>query len=397
MNRKKTTFIIVALIVLLGGSAGLSYLFILLKPESPKKPPIELKRYVKTEVVKYSTIVSPLAAKGRVVSSQEVALISEAAGKIQAGSVAIKKGTSFKKGQLLAVIYKDEVELALKARKSEFLNTIANLLPDINVDYPDYISDFTEFFNKIDIDKDLPDLPPYQNDQFKVFLASRNLLSAYYGILQDEKKLKRHSLYAPFNGAFTSVSYQVGSYANTGAQVARMIRTDQLEIEVPVKNVNSKWIKIGDKVQVFSENEASDIEGTVVRKAKFIDVNTQSRSIFVQISDFHEDELVVGGYEKVVFSGQEMEQAMEIPRNAIFNFNEVFIVKDGMLKKSEVEVLKLNENSLIFKGIPEGYNVVVEPLINAKENTPVNILGSDENQPENKKKDKNLNKQSKTK
>ncbi len=378
MIRRKTSFIIVALIVLLGGSAALSYLFISLKPEAPKKPAVDMKRFVKTEIVDYSTIVSPLSAKGRVISSHEVALIAEASGKIEKGNISLKKGTSFKKGELLGVIYKDEVELALKARKSEFLNTIANLLPDIKVDFPQYLNAFVKFFNDIDINNDFPDLPNYNDEKFKVFLASRNLLSDYYGILQDEKKLKRHSLYAPFNGTYTTVSYEIGAYVNAGVQVAKMIRTDQLEIEIPVKNVNSKWIEIGDSIQVYSDNGNSLMIGSVIRKADFIDANTQSRSIFVKVTSFNKNELVVGGYKKVVFPGQEIENSMEIPRNAVFNYNEVFIVKNGMLKKEEIEILKWNENSLIFKGIEEGENVVVEPLINAKENTPVNIIGENE-------------------
>jgi len=395
MIRRKKVFIVVALIVLLGGSTGLSYLFISLKPESPKQPPMDMKRYVKTEKVKYSTIVSPLIAEGRIVSSQEVSLIAEAAGKIEEGSILLKKGASFHKGQLLAVIYKDEVELALKARKSQFLNTIANLLPDIKVDFPDYLTDFTVFFNEIDINRDLPELPSFKNEQFKVFLASRNLLSDYYGILQDEKKLKRHSLYAPFNGSFTSVNYEAGSYANTGVQVAKMIRTDQLEIEVPVKNINSKWIRIDNMVSVYPDNGNFVIKGKVVRIASFIDVNTQSRSVFVKLSDFSENELVVGGYKKVVFPGQEIDNSMEIPRNAVFNYNEVFVVIDGMLKKSEINILKWNENSIIFNGIPEGSIIVTEPLINTKENTPVNILG-DEDTPQDSLKNKNYNTQLKT-
>ena len=136
MSWRKITFIVVALFILLGGSAALSLLFISLKPEPPRRPDKGLKRFVKAETVFYTEITSPLSAKGRVVSSNALTLVSEASGKIEEGTVALRKGTSFKKGQLLAVIYKDEVELALKARKSRFLTTITSMLPDIKVDYP---------------------------------------------------------------------------------------------------------------------------------------------------------------------------------------------------------------------------------------------------------------------
>ena len=175
MSRRKTTFIIVALIVLLGGSWGLSQLFISMKPEGKKKPDVNLKRFVKAEKVEYQRLVSPLTAQGRVVSSSEVTLVAEAAGKLETGSVALRKGTTFKKGQLLAIVYKDEVELALKASKSRFLSTITSILPDIKIDYPNYCARFSDFFNAIDIDKELPGVPEVDNEKLKVYLASKKL------------------------------------------------------------------------------------------------------------------------------------------------------------------------------------------------------------------------------
>lgn len=374
MSWRKITFIVVALIVLLGGSAALSMLFVSMKPEPPRRPEMELRRQVKAETVSYSEITSPLSREGRVVSSSEVTLVAEASGKIESVGVPLRKGTSFKKGQLLAEIYKDEVELALKARKSRFLTTMTSLLPDVKVDFPDYLNTFETFFRAIDIEKDLPELPEVRDEKLRIFLASRNVLSEYYGIRQDEKRLSRHSLYAPFNGTFTQVNFEVGGYVNTGGQIARMIRTDQLEVEVPVENGKSKWIEIGDKVQVYS-SDRSVRPGVVVRKSDFIDRNTQSRSIFVKVENRPGDELLAGEYKLVEFPGQRIEAAMEIPRSAVFNTNEVFAVIDGKLKKQTINVLKWNETTLIFNGLEEGMKIVTEALVNVKENTPVDIFG----------------------
>jgi len=377
MSWRKITFIVVALIILLGGSAALSELFVSMKPEPPRMPEVVLKRFVKAETVAYSEITSPLKRKGRVVSSSEVALVAEAAGKIESGEVALRKGTSFKKGQLLATIYKDEVELAIKARKSSFLTTITTLLPDVKVDFPDQLEAFTQFFSSISMNRKLPELPEIKNEKFKIFLASRNVFNEYYGILQDEKRLSRHSLYAPFDGTFTQVIVEVGGYVNTGGQIARMIRTDQLEVEVPVENYQSEWIKIGDKVQVFSNQNESVKQGVVVRKSDFIDANTQSRSIFIKLLNSESNKLLSGEYMEVEFPGQKIQNAMELPRGAVFNSNEVFTVIDGKLKKQVIEVLKWNETTLIFNGLEEGTKVVSEPLINVKENSPVGILGEE--------------------
>jgi RND family efflux transporter MFP subunit len=227
------------------------------------------------------------------------------------------------------------------------------------------------------MNKKLTELPEIKNEKFKIFLASRNVFNEYYGILQDEKRLSRHSLYAPFDGTFTQVLFEVGGYINTGGQIARMIRTDQLEVEVPVENYQSKWIKIGDKVEVYSNAQEWVKQGVVVRKADFIDANTQSRSIFVKVLNSETLELLSGEYIEVEFPGQKIQEAMELPRGAVFNSNEVFIIVDGKLKKQVIDVLKWNETTLIFKGLEEGAKVVSEPLINVKENSPVGIVGEE--------------------
>lgn len=389
MSWRKITFIAVALVVLLGGSAALSKLFISMKPEPPKRPEVEMKRFVKTETVQYAEIVSPLTRDGRAVSGSEVTLVSEASGKIEPGNVLLRKGTAFRKGQLIAEIYKDEVELALKASKSKFLNTMTLLLPDIKVDYPDQLQAFETFFRAIDLEKNLPEMPVVKNEKLKIFLASRNMFSEYYGIKQNEKRLERHSLYAPFDGTFSQVNFEVGGYVNTGGQIAKMIRTDYVEIEVPVPNLDSRWIKIGDRVNVISEDGSSK-PGSVIRKAHFIDANTQSRSIFVQVKNFSTEGLLPGEYKLVEFPGQKIAEAMEIPRGAVFNSNVVYTVVDGKLKKREIDVIKVNEKTLIFNGLEEGAKVVVEALINVKENTPVGILGEEKpNQTGQGKKGKN--------
>lgn len=386
MSWRKITFIVVALIILLGGSAALSMLFVSMKPEPPRRPESEMKRFVKAATVEYSDISSPLWREGRVVSGSDVILVAEAAGRIESGNVSLRKGTSFKKGQLLATIYKDEVELALKARKSRFLTAITTMLPDIKIDFPENYTHFQQFFNSIDMDQELPELPDITEEKLKIFLASRNVLSEYYGIQQDEKRLARHSLYAPFNGAFTQVNFEVGAYVNSGGQIARMIRTDQLEVEVPVENGQSKWIHLGDEVEVYSRNRQMVRPGKVVRKSDFVDPNSQSRSIFVWVQNQPNDPVFAGEYKEVKFPGQRIAQSMEIPRNAVFNSNEVFTVIDGKLKKEQIHILKWNENSLIFNGLEEGTIVVTEPLINVKENSSVGIFGQEtaDKQNENK-------------
>lgn len=365
--------IVAAFIFIVGLAFGIMKFLVAQKDDPYSRPPVVAKRYVKTEKVEYKTIVSPVKATGRVNSVSELDIIAEASGKILVFNISLKKGAKFSKGDVLFTIYPDEAALALKSRKSQYLNQLANLLPDIAIDYPDYEQIFRDFFNAIDINKPLPVFPEMNNEKLKIFLASRNILSDYYGILREELQLSRHTIKAPFDGTYADVYLEAGAYANTGGRVAHAIRTDVLEIEAPLERFDAEWVKIGDKVIVQSDLKADEWKGKVIRKSEFVDFKTQSQNIFIQVQNKNKKPLLVGEYLDVTFPGHPIENAMEVPRNVVFNTNEVFVVDGQRLSKRIINIIKLNEKTLILSGLKEGELLVMQPLINVQEGTLVEL------------------------
>jgi multidrug efflux pump subunit AcrA (membrane-fusion protein) len=339
------------------------------KPPPPVRRSIEARRFVKFEPVRYIRIESVVAGPGRVASVAEVDIVAEASGSIEPGQVRLKKGSQFRKGDVLFRIYPDEAILALKARKSQYQNTLAGILPDLKIDYPEAEVGFRRFFSSIKVDKALPPLPEVDNDQLKIFLASRNVLSEYYSIQRDELSLERRTIRAPFNGTYKEVYLEAGAYTNMGGRVAAAIQTDQLELEVPLRRDDAAWVRIGDPVQVQSESRHLSWKGTVIRKSPYVDEGTQSQEIFVQVSDQGNQSLLAGDYVHATFPVRPIEGVMEIPRNAVFNSDEVFVIKNGRLSKQEISIVKTNERTLLFNGLPEGDSVVVQQLINVSEGT----------------------------
>lgn len=366
--------VIAALIFIIGMAYGLMRYLILIKEEPKMRPQKESKRYISADEVKYTTIISPTSAPGRLSPLAEFDLVAEASGKLLPGNIHLKKGSTFFKGQVLFTVYPDELALSIKASKSQYLNTLANVLPDIRVDYPQEMEKFNEFFAAIKLDKKLPPLPELENEQFKIFLSSRNLISEYYKIKKDELQLSRHTVYAPFNGTLSEVYTETGAYINTGGKVARMIQTDMLELEVPLERFDAEWVKIGDQVKVYSEKSGAEKTGTVVRKNLFIDANTQSQGVFIRINNLSEPKFLAGEYLKAFFPGHPVKDAMEVPRNIVFNSDEVFVIEEGRLQKKKINVIKINnENTLVFNGLPEGDSLVMQPLINVHEGSLVDV------------------------
>jgi multidrug efflux pump subunit AcrA (membrane-fusion protein) len=366
--------IIVAIIlVILGGGFFLMWYLSGLKEQPEQQEIADVKRRVKDAKVEYSQINSSIVAPGRLGSMRYVDVISEVQGEILQGGIPLKKGQRFKKGDLLVRIFDKEMDYNLKAAKSRFLNSIVNILPDFRFDFPDEYPLVKKFFDDIQIDKPLPELPEIDSEKVRIFLASRNILNDYFTIKGTEIRLYKHWIYAQFDGTFTDVMLEAGSIANPGSRIASIISTERLELEVPVEVKDIPWIKVDQKVNIYSEDGNMEWQGIVIRVADFVDPNTQSVSVFVKVVPSANQPLYEGQYLQARFNGKVINDAMEIPRRAVFNANEVFVVDDNMLRKARINVIKVNRETLIFDGLDEGTVLVTEPLAGATEGNKVEV------------------------
>jgi hypothetical protein len=110
-----------------------------------------------------------------------------------------------------------------------------------------------------------------------------------------------------------------------------------------------------------------------------VDENTQSQTIFISVPYNHKKPIMAGEYFVAHFPVRPIEGVMEIPRNSVFNSNEVFVARSGRLAKEQINIVKVNESTLIFNGLPEGDSVVVQQLINVSEGT---LIQTDKDAPQ---------------
>src|SRR5210317_1970560 len=200
MKRKLIVLVSILAIFVLSFSA-MSY-FAAQKETPETEIPDNVARKVKTLPVKYEPVSYTISQTGRLGSQSYVDIISEVQGEILAGNVPLKKGQRFKKGDLLIRIYDEITDYNLKASKSRFQNSIANILPDFKIDFPEDYDKIKNFFDQVKINEPMPELPVITSDQQRIFLASRNILNDYFAIKTSEIQLAKHSIYAPFNGTF---------------------------------------------------------------------------------------------------------------------------------------------------------------------------------------------------
>ena len=371
---KKKLIVAAVAILILAGGFGLMRYFASLKEAPPERTPPVSANFVKVEPVKYNKIETEIVAYGRVGSSQPIDLIAEVGGRLLPGAVPVKEGQNFRRGQLLFRVFDDEVKLNLQSRKSEFLNILATILPDIKIDFPDSFQNWDQYFQQIDIEKELPQLPKPASSKEKTFLAVRNILRDYYSIKSQEENLRKYFVYAPYNGSFSSVTLEAGTIVRPVSNIARIIRTDQLELEIPVEVKDIKWLEIGKQVNIYTQNEQSEWTGRIVRIGDIVNPNTQSINVYIDINSKSEDPIYDGLYLKAVIPGKSIEAGMEIPRRIIHNENEIFIVEQGELKSRQINIEKVDRDNVIFSGLEEGKVVVLEAPTNASEGMKVEVL-----------------------
>jgi len=374
MNIRKALISIVVVVIVIFAAASLSQYFVATKavPESKEKE--EAKLFVRAVPVVYEANTSGITATGRLTSQHAVDLSAEVSGQLLQGNVNLKEGKKFKEGDILVRIFDEEAKNNLKASKSRFLNGIAGILPDMKIDFQGSYKKWVTFFNSIDITKSLPDLPKIDSDKEKVFLASRNILNDYYTILSSQIRLSKYTIRAPFNGTFTSVMMEVGSIVNPGSRIATMIKTDKLELEVPIRMEDIYWVNKGDDVVAKTKDGLHSWKGKVIRKSDYVDPGSQSITVYVALNPTKEYPLYQGQYLKAEFAHKKLDNTMELPRNAIFNKDYVYTIVDGKLKKEQVVILKTNETSVLLSGLESGIMVVTEPLVNAQEGINAEIL-----------------------
>ncbi len=371
MKRKKIIYLIGSLAVI-GVAVALSGFFMRNQPEPRQNRKQENLISVQADTAFIREVHPSMQYEGRIQSYETVSLASEVTGRIMEGEVPFKEGEDFEKGDLLIRIYKEDAQAAMTSGKSNFLRTLSSILPDLKVDFPDQYKKWKAFFNAIDVRGDLPALPEIHSEQEQVFLASRGVLSEYYSLRQQEIRLKKYNLYAPFDGAFQKVHQQVGAIASPGQGLASVVRTDRLEAVIPVPAEDARWIRPGDDVELTGNNGVKH-SGTVTRIADFLDPSTQSVNVYVRYFPRGEKTFKVGEFVQASFDITKPVSGFTIPREALLDQGAVYIVNDHKLRIKPVEVIRKLEDHAVVSGIKEGALVVVESLVDVNEGQKVEI------------------------
>jgi RND family efflux transporter MFP subunit len=262
-----------------------------------------------------------------------------------------------------------EASFNLKAQKAALLTAITQMMPDLKFDYPQSFEAWDTYLSSYDVNSTLKALPEPQSDSEKYFVAGRNIYSQYYNIKSLETRLSEYSIYAPFSGVLTSVNIDPGGMAMPGNTLATMINTSSYEYITTVPYESLSYIKPGQKVDLYVNEEGQNWTGTVSRIGTQIDPNTQNFPLYITVMG---KELKDGMYLKGTLEGKALEGIVTLPKTTLVDANHVFVVDDSTLVRKTVEPVKRTKDHVLIRGLTSDDQVVVSSLAGLFEGQKVN-------------------------
>ena len=320
-------------------------------------------KFANVQVVLNKTYPVIVSGSGRVMAGTMINISSEVQGLLNS-PISLKKGTSFKKGDLIFKIRDTDAKLSLAARKSNYLSQWTSVLPDLATDHSKQYDKWYNFFNSITVDQPLEEFPNFTTSKEKNFIISRKLLAEYLNIKSDEYRLTKYFQVAPFNGSIVEAYIDQGAIVNPGSPVIQIIRDDELEIEIPLAVKYMQKIKIGSSVTLIEDE--IEFMGKVVRVGNFINANTQSVPVYVK--PINKLPLYYGMYVKAKLELNPLELVCKIPRTAIFGENKIYIVDmDSTIHSTKINIRSSDERNYYVDNLKDSIIYLPQPIVNAKD------------------------------
>lgn len=330
------------------------------KPEGKKAVPKE--PVVLSSIMENKAIEVDINGYGRVSSTTPINLTSEVSGIVLSGNIDFLPGGNFQKGDLLLRVDDRQAKLDLLTAKSQLLNALASLLPELKIEFPDQYTKWQKYFDGFDFEHKLKDLPNPDNPKIKLYLARFNVYQLYFNVKNFEIRNEKYLIWAPFNGSIISVDSRPGSTARVGSVFGQIIKTDNMEVKVEIPATDLRWIKIGSKASINTEGNEVYSKGTVERIGRQLDMQTETVPVYVGLSD-KQSNFSDGQFVEVNFPPINIEAAFKMPEKALYENSFIYIINNGKLKKTSVKPLHFQGDAVILGDGPSpGDTVVVQSL-----------------------------------
>ncbi len=296
-----------------------------------------------------------LHAKGTVVPAMEIILQPEVGGRVVWQSGELVPGGRFEDGQAILKVDDRDYRLAVESYRSQVRR--ARLDYTLEVRRSEVAKREWNNFGEMDATDEQRALAQREPQLEAAKLA---LKAADSSLKRAELDLKRTMLRAPFNSMVVSETVDLGQLITPQTAVARLVGTDEYHVQVSVPVEALRTIRVrtearpGSPTTVTQRVGEGRIErrGEVIRQLPDLDPGGAMARILVRIDDPLGEEgelpLLLGAFVDVTAEAQPISDAIRLPRSALRNGREVYVMNDrDLLEIREVQIAWSEPDSVL--------------------------------------------------
>ncbi|WP_411893628.1 efflux RND transporter periplasmic adaptor subunit [Winogradskyella sp. A2] len=333
--------------------------FIIEKNVRKRPVPEKVVKTVFVETVQNSTVQIVIPANGSLVAKRRVELFAEVQGVFKTGNKLFRPGQEFRKGETLIRIDASEHYASVQSSKSNLYNSIAAIMPDLRLDFPEVYSKWQSYLNGFDLNKSTPKLPEMTTEKENFFITGRGIISNYFNVKNLEQRLAKYNIKAPFSGILTEALVTEGSLIRNGQKLGEFIYPGVYEMEVALSKSYASLLKVGEPVELNNIDKTERYSGVVTRVNGSIDPTTQTITAFIEVKN---ETLKEGMYLEANLNAKEEQNAFEINRNLMLDGDQIFVLRDSILDVIDVQPIYYSDTKVVLKTIPDGTVILAKPV-----------------------------------
>lgn len=200
--------------------------------KGPPPTPVRISEVKEEKILESVTLVGTVEPRTRSVVASEISGLVE--------KFPIEEGYRIERGQLLAKLKTDTLEVKLEAAEASLRETLVR-----------HEQAERQLARTLALHEEgLTTLKQYQDDEAEEKALTEKATQLRAEIRQINNDLQKSRVTAPFSGAVVKTLTEVGMWLSQGGAVAELVDIDHVRIQVPVPERLIGQLKVGDSVSV---------------------------------------------------------------------------------------------------------------------------------------------------
>ena len=309
---------------------------------------------VRTVTVRPQTLTERLSTTGTLRANEDVELVVEIAGKVQA--IHFREGQPVRAGELLLEI--DDTQLVAERDRAAYRLNLAER---------------SETRQRRLFEDGLT-----SQEQYDFAQSELNVLRAELELVR--ARLAKTRIRAPFAGVVGLRMVSVGSYLTPQTRIATLQDFDPVKVDFAVPEKYASHFAVGDPIRFRTRGSPKVHTGTVSAIEPRVDVETRSLTVRAR-SPNPDRALVPGSFADVEIVVRRIEGALAVPSRAVvpeLGGKKVFVYVDGEARPRPVETgLRTAELVEITRGLEPDDRVIVSAIQRLRPGLAVEVEAED--------------------